>query len=96
MMHTPESYRREWSTLTGRSEREVYVPKALRSDDDTSWPSDPVKLAETDPVLYQLILQGLTLGVTLSDALVIMRGRGFEYIDEMLNAGLSGVKEVPK
>jgi hypothetical protein len=32
MMHTPESYRREWSTLTGRSEREVYVPKALREE----------------------------------------------------------------
>lgn len=93
MMHTPESYRREWAVLTGRSEREVYVPKALRPDDDTS---RPAAMAGTDPVLYRLILRGLTNGVTYSDALVIMRRRGFEYIDEMLNAGLSGVKEAPK
>ncbi len=30
MMHTADSYRSEWATLTGRSEREVYVPVALR------------------------------------------------------------------
>ena len=30
MMHTAESYAAEWATLTGRSERDVYVPVALR------------------------------------------------------------------
>jgi hypothetical protein len=25
-----EAYRREWATLTGKSEREIYVPEALR------------------------------------------------------------------
>lgn len=30
MQHTAESYRREWATLTGKSEREIYVPEALR------------------------------------------------------------------
>lgn len=32
--HTDEdSYRKQWATLTGRSEREVYVPVALRTDE---------------------------------------------------------------
>lgn len=31
MNHTEESYRREWATLTGKSEREIYVPEALRT-----------------------------------------------------------------
>lgn len=30
MMHTAESYRREWATLTGRPESDVYIPEALR------------------------------------------------------------------
>lgn len=30
MMHTAQSYRAEWATLTGKSEREIYVPEALR------------------------------------------------------------------
>ncbi len=29
-MTDAEMYRAEWATLTGRSEREVYVPEALR------------------------------------------------------------------
>lgn len=33
MMHTAESYRAEWATLTGKSEREIYVPEALRMSD---------------------------------------------------------------
>jgi hypothetical protein len=32
VVHTNESnYRKEWATLTGRSEREIYVPLALRT-----------------------------------------------------------------
>jgi hypothetical protein len=33
MRHTEESYRREWATLTGKSEREIYVPRALREEE---------------------------------------------------------------
>lgn len=32
MMHTAESYRAEWATLTGKSEREIYIPVALREE----------------------------------------------------------------
>jgi len=39
--HTAESYRREWATLTGKSEREIYVPKALREEEPCSTPSAP-------------------------------------------------------
>lgn len=37
MMHTAESYAAEWATLTGRSERDVYVPEALRGEAVTAW-----------------------------------------------------------
>lgn len=30
MQQTEQSYRREWATLTGKSESEIYVPEALR------------------------------------------------------------------
>lgn len=29
-----QRYRKEWATLTGRSESEVYVPKGIRDDRD--------------------------------------------------------------
>lgn len=29
---TAESYRAEWATLTGKSEREIYIPVALREE----------------------------------------------------------------
>lgn len=32
MMHTSQSYRAEWATLTGKSEREIYIPTALREE----------------------------------------------------------------
>lgn len=32
------SYRKEWATLTGRSEREVYVPVALRTTEPDPGP----------------------------------------------------------
>lgn len=33
-MHTAQSYAAEWSTLTGRSESEIYVPVALREPEE--------------------------------------------------------------
>ena len=30
MMHTAESYKSEWATLTGKPAREIYVPESLR------------------------------------------------------------------
>lgn len=32
MQSTEASYRREWATLTGKSESEIYVPEAIRED----------------------------------------------------------------
>lgn len=32
MRHTEQSYRREWAVLTGRSEREIYVPRSLAAE----------------------------------------------------------------
>lgn len=37
-----ESYRKEWATLTGRSESEIYVPKGIRDDRD----ADPLPASE--------------------------------------------------
>lgn len=28
-----DSYRKEWATLTGRSESDIYIPKGVRVDD---------------------------------------------------------------
>lgn len=30
MNDTEESYRKEWATLTGRPESDIYIPEALR------------------------------------------------------------------
>lgn len=32
MISTEQSYRREWATLTGKSESEIYVPEAIREN----------------------------------------------------------------
>lgn len=37
-----QSYRKEWATLTGRSESEIYVPKGIRDDRD----ADPLPASE--------------------------------------------------
>lgn len=37
-----QRYRKEWATLTGRSESEIYVPKGIRDDRD----ADPLPASE--------------------------------------------------
>lgn len=37
-----QAYRKEWATLTGRSESEIYVPKGIRDDRD----ADPLPASE--------------------------------------------------
>jgi hypothetical protein len=44
MHETAESYRRQWATLTGKSERDIYVPDALRPDP----PVRPESIREED------------------------------------------------
>lgn len=34
MNDTEESYRKEWATLTGRSESDIYIPKDIREDSE--------------------------------------------------------------
>jgi len=34
MNDTEESYRKEWATLTGRSESDIYIPEALRKGEE--------------------------------------------------------------
>ena len=36
MNDTEASYRREWATLTGKSESEIYVPEAIREPEQPS------------------------------------------------------------
>lgn len=44
-----DSYRKEWATLTGRSESEVYVPKGLDPEDEKgSRPPGPTPPEVTD------------------------------------------------
>lgn len=45
-IHTSgDTYRKQWALLTGRSEREVYIPLALRTTEP-----DPGPLPKPDPV----------------------------------------------
>lgn len=45
MMHTAQSYKAEWATLTGKSEREIYVPVALRDSRRAPAQEEPAVLA---------------------------------------------------
>lgn len=49
MISTEQSYRREWATLTGKSESEIYVPEAIREPESVQplRVGDRIRILET-------------------------------------------------
>ena len=43
-----QAYRKEWATLTGRSESEIYVPEGIRVSEQPTL-SPPPKRKDTEP-----------------------------------------------
>lgn len=41
MKHTRQSYAKEWATLTGRSEKDIYIPKGLGDPEDEEGTREP-------------------------------------------------------
>ena len=77
MRNTEASYRAYWATLTDRSEREVYVPQALRTTVHLL-AKQPARLAVGDKI--RILLDGLDCAtVERGDVLTVAEVRSTEF-----------------
>lgn len=66
MRHTAESYKAEWATLTGKSEREIYVPEALRLESNLRRFIDVIREDGSERGTWSLGQSGQRVGDSLT------------------------------